>query len=49
MAKTPKEFSTVKVPRGMIWRLKAYAAKRKLTLQEAVSSILEKELKASGD
>ena len=51
---TPKKsdaesHATVKIPRGLLWRLKAYAAKRQMRLQAAVETMLEKTLKETGE
>lgn len=41
--------ATVKIPKGLLWRLKAYAAKRQMRLQAAVETMLEKTLKETGE
>jgi hypothetical protein len=44
-AKKSESYATVKVPKELIWRLKAYAAKHQMRLQEAVRTMLEQTLK----
>lgn len=51
---TPKKnenqtYAAVKIPKELVWRLKAYAAKRQMRLQEAVRTIIEQTLKETDE